>query len=240
MRIGPIVGLAAAGLALAALAAGSANADDGDEEPVSTLSNKQRMWRKLEFLSELTPTQRYFLMLTAKGEGNYNPKAHNGTDSEREASANAADSNPSIVQRAALCGVPAANLRTGSWTTFQFLAPYVSGNVFEIFGNGAPCSLVDPTRVGSNLNLQIAMAIEHARDLQGYKGFQAYPTVGNLRLGWASPGFMGFISQQAERLVRYRNLATAEMFPPGIVDAQITRFPSNVAAIYAKLQNGPA
>lgn len=231
-----VAGATAAALALSSSSAANPNDDGGD---MAKASPKVRMWRKLAWLPMLTNEQRFFLMLTAKGEGNYNPAAHNGSESERAASANAADSEQGqiIVQRAMKCGVAPEKFRTGSWTTFQFLAPYVAGNAFEIWGNSA-CPFVDPTKIASNLNAQICMAIEHARDLQQYNGWQQYPTVGNLRLGWASPGFMGYIQQQAERLQKYRELAAAESFTPGIVDAQLTEFPGNVAAIYELLRSG--
>jgi len=240
MKRGAGIAIGVAVAAVALLGAGSAGAADNPNDGGGmATSNKLRMWRKLESISELIPTQRYFLMLVAYGEGKYNPAAHNGSASERAASAKAADNNPAIVARALGCGVPEANLRTGSWTTFQLLAPYVSGTAFEIFG-GAFCPFADPTRAPSNLNLQIAIAIEHARDLQGYNGFQARPTVGNLRLGWAAPAWMGYENEHPDRIAKYRAHAVHEKFPTGIVDAPIGMFPNNPAQIYEALRSAGA
>lgn len=205
------------------------------------MSDKQRIWAKLESIPEFVPVQRYALMLIARREGGYSPGAHNGSPGERAASANAAANSPQIVQRAAQCGVPLAALETGSWGTFQLLAPYFTGTVFEVFG-GAGCQFADPTRAPLDLNLQIALAIEHARDLQGYPGFNAWPTVGNLYLGWGSPGRMGADAptKWADRLKIYKDVAAKEKFPPGIVNATLPRFPTNPAQIYERLRaSGP-
>lgn len=240
MKAGP--GLLALALGGALVGAALLSREDSDSDGNSDggggvvgMSRKVRIWLMLESIEQLTPTQRYFLMLVAKGEGNYSPSAHNGTPGERQASLEAANANPSIVQRALACGVPYDHLVSGSWTTFQLLAPYVAGTVFEVFGN-AGCQFADPHRVVDNLQLQLALAIEHARDLQGYGGFQSRPTVGNLRLGWGIPDSMGKDTPyNAERLERYRRVALGEKFPIGIVDAPISRFPENVAQIYSDL-----
>lgn len=234
MRLWPLALLLGVGLAGAASASPVDNDNNG-----GNVTLKQRIWSMLTMVPELTNEQRFFLMLTAYGEGGYNPRAHNGTPAERAASQAAADNNPSIVAWAQSCGVPRAELETGSWTTFQLLAPYVTGTVREVFGD-AGCMFADPTRVGDNLALQVALAIEHARDLQGYSSWQAYPTVGNLRLGWAAPSLMGYISANAERLNRYRAQAASQSFPAGIVDASLTRFPGNAASIYERLRGAAA
>lgn len=226
-------------LALAGLAKASSGSSVPDVEPDGDGStNKMRLWLKLESIRELDDTQRYFLILTAKGEGNYNPAAHNGSASERDASSRATDNAPSIVANAQACGVPVDNLRTGSWGTFQRLAPYLSGDAFTIFATGNPCPFADPTRAPQNLNFQIVSAIKVAHVLQGFQGWRAFPTVGNLRLGWAAPALMGFITANADRLEKYRRHARAASLPDGIVDAQIREFPSNFAEIYERLRLG--
>lgn len=232
------VALAGAVLLTAATAsAGSPELGNTDDTPMGV--RKTRLWNKLVSISELDNTQRMFLMLWAYGEGGYSPYAHNDSASERAASSQAADNNPTIVQRAIACGIADAKLRTGSWGTFQRLAPFVAGDAFEIFG-AAGCPFADPTRLPMNLNLQIAGAIETARDLQGYQGFIAYPTAGNLRLGTGSPARMGYITENKDRLDKYRAHASVQGLG-GIVDAQIARFPGNVAEIYERLRSqGPA
>lgn len=225
--IGIVVGV----LASSALASGNRSPAKGGGV------HKVTIWRMLESLQNLTPTQRYFLMLVAYGEGGYRPSAHNGSDGERDAARRALERNPSIAERANLCGIPLDNLRSGSWGTFQRLAPYWASDMFEIFG-GAGCPFADPTQHTDNLALQIADAIHLARSLQGYSGWRAAPTVGNLRLGWANPSFMGYLSKHADRIDKYKRHAASQRFPPGIVDAQISLFPANAAGIYQQLQGG--
>lgn len=230
------VGVTVGVVALASVA--SASTPDGGDD-VGNVSNKVRMWRKLEWIDSLTDTQRYFLMLVAYGEGKYNPAAHNGTASERLASSNALDNSPKIRGQAQSCGIDLDKLRSGSWTTFQLLAPYVTGTAFEVFGGGA-CPFADPTRAPANLNLQIVLAIEHARDLQAYQGFIARPTVGNLRLGWAAPAWMGYEGEHQDRITKYRAHAEHEKFPANLIDSYIGMFPNNPSQIYELLRSsGP-
>jgi hypothetical protein len=204
-------------------------------EPEGDSMHKITLWRKLESIGSLTNTQRYFLMLTAYGEGGYKPTAHNGSDGERNAARRALENNPAIASFASGCGIPLDNLRSGSWGTFQRLAPYWTSDMREIFGGGA-CVFADPTRAPNDLDLQIVDAIHIARSLQGYTGWKAYPTVGNLRLGWANPSFMGYISDHADRLAKYAAHAEKVNLPDGVVDWTIERFPDNAAQIYAQLR----
>jgi hypothetical protein len=235
-------GIALATLAAVALVAGGASAASGPTRDPNTgggggggsMTDKMTLWIKLESIPQLTRTQRYFLMLTAYGEGRYSPFAHNGSLSERAAAAKAVLNNPALVARANHCGVATALLETGSWGTFQRLAPYLSNDAFEIFGAAGMCPFANPTT--TDLDFQIASAIETARDLQQYAGWKAHRTVGNLRLGWAAPALMGYLSANKARLDKYRRHAEDEKFPEGIVDATIEPFPNNVAAIYAALR----
>lgn len=233
------VAIAGAGLLLLGVG-GAAAASDDDEEPEDDgmASAKERLYWRIRQIPQLTEDQRLYLMLTAYGEGNYRTTAHNGSASERAASAAAAANNPAIVQRANNCGVPTANLQSGSWTMFQLLAPYVSGTAHEIFGDGF-CPFADPLKASGNLDLQIVIGIEHARDLQGYDGWKAHRTVGNLRLGWANPGFMGYLTDHADRIEKYRAHAAAVGVGRAFIDRQLTVFPDNPAQIYASLQNTP-
>lgn len=237
MRAGTLalLGLAALGFGAVGATRGKDPSDDGGGAVAWT--RKKRLWMMLESVGELAPVHRYALMLIASREGNYNPKAHNGSVSERAASMEAANNNPTIVNRALACGVPLSHLHSGSWTTFQLLAPYVSGTAFEVFGS-AFCPFADPERAQYDLAFQVAMAIEHARDLQGYDGFGEWPTVGALYLGWGAPSRMGANApvKWAEKLDVYRDKSRDEGFPDGIVDAHLPRFPSNPAQIYSNLK----
>lgn len=238
MKLGTKLAIAAGLLALGAGGAAAASDNYQPEDDDGMTTAKERLYWRLRQIPQLTEDQRLYLMLTAYGEGRYRTNAHNDSASERAASAAAAANNPAIVQRAVACGVPVAALQSGSWTMFQLLAPYVSGTAYEIFG-GAFCPFADPTKVVSNLDLQIVIGIEHAHDLQKYAGWQAYKTVGNLRLGWANPGFMGYLSEHNDRIEKYRDHAAAVGLGRGFIDRSLPVFPSNNAQIYAELRAKP-
>ena len=233
MRTGILIGVAVAGAGLLALTAAGREIEDEREDGAVT-TRKQRFWTRLESIGELDNTQRYFLTLVAQRESRYNPAAHNGSASERDAARRGLENNPSLRQRALACGVSAEALSSGSWGLFQRLAPFWADDMFDIFGAGA-CPFVDPSRQAANMNLQIVSAIKVARTLQQYSGWKAYPTAGNLRLGWAAPTLMGYISDNAERLQRYRDDATAAGLPASLVDGPIREFPNDYRGIYVRL-----
>lgn len=233
MRTGLVIGAAVVTVGYLAISAAGREVEDAKENGAMQ-SKKQRFWSRLETISELDDTQRYYLTLVAQRESKYNPAAHNGTPSERDAARRGLDNNPSIGQKAAACGVAREALTTGSWGLFQRLAPFWADDMFDIFGATA-CPYVDPSRETSNMNLQIVDAIKVARTLQSYSSWKAYPTAGNLRLGWAAPSLMGYISQNAERLQRYRDDARAAGLPTTLVDGTINIFPNDYRGIYARL-----
>lgn len=228
-----IAGLATAGLLAASRRTSPINpANEG-----GSMTRKQKVWRKLGFLP-LTNVQRYFAMLVAYGEGRYNPRAHNTSASERAAARRAVQNNAAAVARVEACGVPRSVLEDGSWGIAQRLGPYLSIDAFEIFGDGAQaCALADPRSF--DLDFQICSLIETAHDLGGYQGFKAWPTVGNLRLGFASPELMGYLQKEKARIAKYKAQASHEKFPAGIVDATITRFPKATPQFYATLRQNP-
>lgn len=238
-----LLGAAALALAVSSRAV-SGQPNDDDESGGDVASRKQMLYWRTRQIAELTELQRMFLMLTAFGEGGYSTAAHNGSVAESAASKKAAENNPSIVAWAASCGVPPEALHTGSWSMFQLLAPYYTGTVREVFGD-AGCPFADPRKAPGKLDLQIVVAIEHARDLQGYAGWQSVPTVGNLRLGWANPGFMGKLDEQRDRIDKYK--AHAQRVVPSWTQAEaasfiastLTRFPTNPAEIFQRLQATP-
>lgn len=227
--------IAAAGLGLLAATRTSSAIEPANEG--GTMTRKQKVWRKLGFLP-LTNEQRYFAMLVAYGEGNYNPRAHNTKPSERAAARRAVENNPAAVARVVACGVPRAVLEDGSWGIAQRLGPYLAIDAFEVFGDGAQaCALADPRLF--DLDFQIVSLIETAHDLGGYDGFKAHQTVGNLRLGFAAPALMGYLTDNAKKIAKYKSQAAHEKFPAGIVDAAITRFPKATPAMYATLRQNP-
>lgn len=211
-----------------------------EPEPGDNLTRQQRLRSILAGVQELDDTQRAFLLITARGESNFNPLAHNGTDSEVAACARAvANDKTGIVARTLACGVPTADLITGSWGLFQRLAPYLANDAFEVFGDDG-CTLANPTR--TSVAFQIASALETAGDLQRYNGWRANPTLGNLRLGWAAPGLMGYMQRNEKRIARYRRHARDIGYPASIIDAALAPFPRGraVAEIYARLVAGGA
>lgn len=232
-----LASLAVAGAAVTLAVFGDAKVDGGGGVSGQPSAHKLRLWNKLRSIVELDDDQRGFFMVCAGGETGqkYRPTAHNGSASERLAAARAADNNHKLVARAVACGVPADALRTGSWGVFQRLAPFLSGDAFEIFGD-AGCGLADPRT--TSLDFQIASALETAGDLQGYGAWKAYPTVGNLRLGWAAPALMGYIAANQDRINRYRRQATETGYPASFVDRPLKPMPRNVADIYRRLVAG--
>lgn len=234
MRTGFLIGITVVGAGFLALTAAGREVEEGKANGAMG-SRKQRFWSRLETISELDNTQRYFLTLVAQRESKYNPAAHNGSADERDAARRGLENNPSIRQRAIACGVAPEALMTGSWGLFQRLAPFWADDMVDIFGTQGACPYLDPSREVSNMNLQIVDAIKVARTLQQYSGFKAFPTAGNLRLGWASPGFMGYMSVHADRLQRYRDDAEAASLPSSLVDGPIREFSNDYKGIYARL-----
>lgn len=234
------------GAAIVALAGGRKVADivlgEDDVTPTTpsggSLSRRQVMWGKLELLP-ITNTQRFFMMLTAYGEGRYSPSAHNTSTGERSAAKRAVE-NLSDEKRARIlnCGVPASVIEDGSWGTFQQLGPYFSNNILDIFGTDElGCALADPRY--PDLDSQIISAMYVAYRLGGYDSWKAFPTVGNLRLGWASPSLMGYITKEKARLDKYRKQAEDDGLPIGLVDMQMGRFPKPTPDMYFTLRENP-
>jgi hypothetical protein len=236
MKLWPwILGLLGFGAVVGARASSDDDDDDDDPAPsTGTISERHAKLRAaLASIGELDATQRAFLEITAYGESKFNPAAHNNSFSERSASARGADHNPSIKAKVTACGVDPETLRTGSWGMFQRLAPFLAGDAFEIFGDQVGCGFCDPTK--ASYGFQIVSALETARDLQGYPGFQAKQTVGNLRLGWAAPTLMGYLSANAKKIAKYREQAEGAGYGAGLIDATINRFPQNIPQIYGRL-----
>lgn len=228
---------AAVGVAASAIVGlASARESSGNGEDMTTRQQRRsRLVGALDLLP-LTATQRAFLVFTALGESGWNPRAHNGTASERLSAARGAANLPEqTAERIAACGLDVTVLETGSWGLFQRLAPYVASDAIGVFG-AAACPFVDPSQM--DYAWQICSAIYTAGRLQRYVRFTSYPTVGNLRLGWYGLVAMGYLSRHADRIERYRRQARDAGYAAAIVDDEIERFPTNVTALYQILSAG--
>jgi hypothetical protein len=192
----------------------------GGGDDVGPGTNKQKLWAQLRSTPELTETQRYFMMLTAAGESNFNPKAHNDSESEVQASRNAFKGALATKLRA--CGFPDGAWTIGSGGRFGRLVPYFGDDWDDLYNE-----CIDPKKLFVS-PYDLISALKNARALQEHDAFRAKPTVGTLRLGWYGPGAMK-APQDPERLEKYRRKAIEESLPSGIVDAHIENFPSLAA-----------
>ncbi len=196
------------------------------------------LWAKLQSIDELDTTQRHFMLLTAYGEsgGKFNPRAHNDSASEREASRKAYDKNPSLASKLDACA-PRAKWIDGSVGLFQRLLPYYGDDTIDIFGKCLP------PETAFDMDYAIASALKNARVLQQRPSFADKPTVGTLRLGWWGPGKMDEPQDKAH-LAKYRKHAAALAsygVPSDLVDRKLSMFPpiSAVRGIFERLRNAP-
>lgn len=234
-----VIWLGAAAAGVWAIGAATNVEKEPNVPPKNPSANQFELQRLLGYVVELNDAQRAMFIATAKRESNFSPLAHNDSASERAASAKAAasDSMQATVQWAVACGVPRSALDTGSWTMFQFLAPYIPRRAQQILGQTArACNYANPTQ--TRRPFQIVAAMAHARALQGYTGFTAYPTVGNLMLGWGSPGRMGYLTKWAAKLDGYKANAAAAGLDPRLLDEPMPLLPdvSQLAGILARLE----
>lgn len=218
------------GALLATLALGRfAKANDLPSKDDDGVSNKAVLWNTLVSIPELDNTQRYFLILVAERESHYHTSAHNDSAWEVAASVKALENNPDLRSRLERCS---GGWGIGSGGYFGRLLPYFGSDMLFIFGDD--CSHVQPHLVFERRHA-IVSALNTARRLQNYPAFQANPTVGTLRLGWASPGLMK-VPQDQSRLRKYREDAARAKLPNGIVGATIRRFPEDLRGIFNRMQ----
>lgn len=210
---------------------GGSPSSGGDDGMSGEGTRKQQLWTMLRSVPELDDVQREFMMLTAKGEGNYNPKAHN--DSTGEVAASAAAFTGPLRTRLRSWGYPDSAWVIGSGGRFGRLAPYFGDDWFDVFGTP-----IDPAKLFVS-PYDLISALKNARALQQYDAFKAKPTVGTLRLGWWGPGKMK-APQDAARLQKYRDVAEGEKLRPGLIDMPIAPFPSlaTIRAIGERLLAG--
>lgn len=238
-----IVLLVLAGLALAG---GSAAASPSVPSGAQSNVGKVELWTMLESLPQLDDTQRKFLILVARGESGWDPLVGlgdpelfpAGTKPNRKASTALQEGEARAARKAyqrhadvfAACGVghdeAAYGFGSGGW--FGMLP---ANGLWQLrdtpFRCWPPSAVFDPARA-------ITIAIAFARGLQGWDGYQANRTVGNLRAGWGLPTSMG-TSIDPDRIAKYRRHATESGLPASFVDLELARYPGDYVGIYQTL-----
>lgn len=214
-------------LALLALSGGKRSSSDapsygGDDPGAGAMTKKQRLYAMLRALPQLTEDQRLFLMLVAYGESGYSPNAFNKSAGEAAAAGKAYDR---IAATFASCGRSRADYATGSGGLFGRLVPYFCNDLRHV----EPC--IDPKRINDPV-LDIASAIVNAHALQGYHSWQG--TVGSLRAGWATPGWMD--APPPAKLAKWRGHAKAVGLSPAFIDTKLDKFPSDIESVIATLR----
>lgn len=197
------------------------------------MSHKQKLYAQLESLPMLTEDQRLFLMLVAHGESNYNPSAFNDSPKEAAASGRAFDRLKSSGRIDPTCGYTRANLGTGSGGRFGRLVAYYANDLQGV----APC--IKPESIGDGLH-DIVSAVATAHALQRYDAWDG--TIGDLRAGWATPGYLGG-KAPATAVARWVKHANEGGFS-GVVGSggelflarKLTPFTGDLRAVLARLQ----
>lgn len=237
---------------LAALALGGAGSASASVEiPPAAQSNagKRELWAMLESLPMLDDVQRKFLILVARGESGWNPLVGlgdpslfpPGTKPNTKASAKAQEGEARAARvaydrhaayfEACDAGDRAAySFGSGGW--FGMLP---ANGLWQLRDTPLACwpprAVFEPVRA-------LVMGLAFARGLQGWDGFKANPTVGNLRAGWGLPTSMG-TDIAADRLAKYRRHARESGLPESFIDEPIARYPGDYLAIFRTLANAP-
>jgi len=197
-------------------------------------SGKARLWNMLESLSELTTTQRMFIMLTAYGEsgGGFRPTAHNDSASEVAASAAAWDNNPTLAVKLVNCGYGGKQAwAIGSGGYGGRLVPYFGNDMLRAGLTCDPGLLFEP-------NHSLLSSLITAYYMQQTKQWKASEkTVKNLRAGYYGLAHIKWPPEK--RIAKYRRHAEAVGFDASFVDEPITTFPppSKAKAMLARLKN---
>lgn len=237
---------------LAALALGTGGGASASVEiPPAAQSNagKRELWAMLESLPMLDDVQRKFLILVARGESGWNPLVGlgdpalfpPGTKPNTKASA-AAQEGEARAARVAydrhadyFAGCDAGERAAYSFGSGGWFGMLPANGLWQLrdtpLGCWPPRAVFEPARA-------ITMAVAFARALQGWDGFQANPTVGNLRAGWGLPTSMG-TNVAADRLAKYRRHARESGLPESFIDEPIARFAGDSLAVFQALLAAP-
>ena len=221
-----------AAAALAAMAAaGSANASDVKAPKKS--KGREELDRLLQ-LAPLDHTQRQFFRFVAWGESRWKSGALNDTPSEAKAAARSYERHADYYST---CGYPRASWVYGSAGWFQILAPV---GLWQIRKTEFACAW-DPATYLFDPAKSLTVAIELARNLQGWAGFKANPTVGNLRRGWGWPAKMGSGVPGPDKRAKYAaQLRKSGVAKESFLDTPIARMPGDPASIYRVLAGAVA
>ena len=134
-------------------------------------TNKQRLYAQLRALPMLTEDQRLAMMLIAKGESNYSPRAWNRKASEVEASERAYQNLLDQGRLDPACAWTREQLAVGSVGRFQRLGPYFANDLREL----KPCA--SPTMHGLDGVHDLVSALVTAHAISNN-----YPTRWNRRI----------------------------------------------------------
>ena len=211
-----------------ALSGDGGSGSDAPGNPV-TMSRGKNTLAQLLARTSLDETQRNFLILTAYGESRWSSGAANKSITEAAASGRAYDRHADYF--AANCPEPRSGYVWGSGGWFGLLPP---NPLWILRASGLKCwpgaYVFDPVA-------SIVAAIAFARQLQGWTGFKANPTVLNLRIGWGRPTAMSEPHDPA-KVAKFREHARKAGFDELFLLRPIKRFPGNYAEIFAALSGG--
>lgn len=209
------------------LAAGSGAPRPAEEEDDDVQRNnetrKQYLWRMLRALPQLTEDQRLTVILIAYAETakTFDPRSHNDTPSEVQASVNAWNNNPTLAAKL-LKFAPKAKWTRGS-------AGY-GGRLFVYFGDDMIDAHmpVDPDAVFQPVPSLMSTLITAWKLQQTGSWKRSKKKVANLRIGFYGPGYMDnpiTDPEVLERFQKYDAQADATLLPDNFIDRVLTDFP---------------
>lgn len=234
-------------IALVLLAAGgSSKAADAPSSGVPSqggdkVERKKLLYAKLQQLP-LAESQRLFVMLVAYGEtgGTWKATAHNNTASEVAASRKAWDNNATLAAKLTALGHGGKDAwAIGSGGYGGRLVPYFGDDMLDagLASLATPQGVFDP-------DLSIVSTILTCWKLQQTGGWAVNPTVGNLRVGFYGPGYMG-THPPADRIAKYKRHASEvglDAGAPNFVMSTLPMFPGpgSAAQLLGILRSSPA
>lgn len=158
--------------------AAAPQAPDPGDDGVAT--NKQKLYAQLRALPMLTEDQRLAMVLIAKGESNYSPKAWNKSASERAASATAYRRLLDQGRLDPACAWTEDRLAIGSVGRFQRLGPYFTNDLREL----RPCA--SPTVEGFDGFHDLVAALVSAHAITNNYADRWNRRISGLRGAWGT------------------------------------------------------